>query len=54
MYVRDRYAGLFSESIHTMLDFMWQENLVEVAKFVMDCFDFLAADVGDDRTSNQP
>lgn len=53
-HVRDRYLGLFSESIHTMLDFMWQDNLVEVAKFVMACFDVIAADAGDDTTSHQP
>ena len=53
-HVRDRYAGLFSESVHTMLDFMWQDDLVEVAKFVMDCFDVMSAAVEDDRTSNQP
>ncbi len=48
-HVRDRCAGLFCESLHTMLDFVWQENLVEVAKFVMDCFDVIAADVGDNK-----
>ena len=37
-----------------MLDFMWQEDLVGVAKFVRDCFDVITADVGHDRTSNQP
>jgi Zn ribbon nucleic-acid-binding protein len=36
------------------MNFMWQENLVEVAKCVMDCFDVIAADVGDVRTSKQP
>ncbi len=46
--------ALFSASIHTMLDFMWQEDLVGVAKFVMDCFDVITADVGDGRTSHQP
>lgn len=25
-HVRDRYAGLFSGSTHTMLDFMWQDK----------------------------
>ena len=54
LHVRDRYVGLFSESVHTMLDFMWQDDLVEVAKFVMDCFDVMSAAVEDDRTSNQP
>ena len=53
-HVRDRNVALFSASIHTMLDFMWQEDLVGVAKFVMYCFDVITADVGDDRTSNQP
>ena len=53
-HVRDRNVALFSASIHTMLDFMWQEDLVGVAKFVMDCFDVITADVGDDRTPNQP
>lgn len=53
-HVRDRYAGLFSESVHTMLEFMWQDDLVGVAKFLMDCFDVISAAVEDDRTSNQP
>ena len=37
-----------------MLDFMWQADLVGVAKFVMDCLDFLHADVGNNVASDQP
>ena len=53
-HIRERHAGLFSASIVTMLDFMWQADLVGVAKFVMDCLDFFHADVGNNRTSDQP
>ncbi len=48
------HAGLFSASIVTMLDFMWQADLVGVAKFVVDCLDYMHADVGTDGTSHQP
>ena len=35
----DRYLGLFSASVLHRLNFMWQEHLVEVAKYVMGCYD---------------
>ena len=53
-HIRERHAGLFSASIVTMLDFMWQADLVGVAKFVMDCLDFFHADVGNTVASDQP
>ncbi len=53
-HIRERHAGLFSASIVTMLDFMWQADLVGVAKFVMDCLDFFHADVGNSVASDQP
>ena len=53
-HIRERHAGLFSASIVTMLDFMWQADLVGVAKFVMDCLDFFPADVGNNVASDQP
>lgn len=55
-HVRERYVGLFSPSIVTMLDFMWQPDLVGVANFVKECFDVIYADahVRSDRTSHQP
>ena len=46
--------ALFSASIHTMLDFMWQEDLVGVARFVMDWFNVITADVEDYRTFYRP
>ncbi len=48
--VRDRYPGLFGAAIVTMQQFMWQLDIVGVAHFVMDCFDYLDAA----SSSNQP
>lgn len=56
-HVRGRYADSFFESVHTMLEFMWHDDVVGIAKFVMDWFDVISAaveDVKDDRTSDQP
>ena len=39
-HIRERHAALFSVSIVTVLDFMWQADLVGVAIFVMNCLDF--------------
>ncbi len=48
--VRDRYPGLFGAAIVTMQQFMWQLDIVGVAHFVMDCFDYLDSA----SSSNQP
>jgi hypothetical protein len=48
--IRDRYPGLFGADIVTMQQFMWQLDIVGVAHFVMDCFDYLDAA----SPSNQP
>ena len=42
--------GLFGADIVTMQQFMWQLDIVGVAHFVMDCFDYLDAA----SPSNQP
>ena len=49
-FLRDRYRGLFGADIVTMQQFMWQLDIVGVAHFVMDCFDYLDAA----SSSNQP
>ncbi len=48
--IRDRYPGVFGADIVTMQQFMWQLDIVGVAHFVMDCFDYLDAA----SPSNQP
>jgi hypothetical protein len=48
--IRDKYPGLFGADIVSMQQFMWQLDIVGVAHFVMDCFDYL--DAG--SPSNQP
>lgn len=48
--IRDHYLALFGAEIQTMQQFVWQLDIVSVAKFVMDCFDYLDAT----GTSNQP
>ena len=51
--VRNKYAALFGCGTHTMQQFMWQENLMGVAHFVMECFAMLDEMIDDDP-SNQP
>lgn len=55
--VRDEYAALFSE-MRTMKQFLWQDDLVSVAKFIHACLDkmsFCAAGLpNDSQTSDQP
>ena len=48
--IRDKYPGLFGADIVSMQQFMWQLDIVGIAHFVMDCFDYL--DAG--SPSNQP
>ena len=48
--VQDRYPGLFGADTVTMQQFMRQLDIVGVAHFVMDCFNYL--DVA--SSSNQP
>ena len=39
--IRAKYPSLFGTTIVTMQQFMWQGDLLRVAHFVVDCFDFL-------------
>ena len=51
--VRDRFPTLFGEHITTMQAFMWQDDAVQVAKFVQACFAALT-NVGSVGSSHQP
>jgi hypothetical protein len=52
--IRDKYAGLFSFS--TMVQFLWQDDLVSVSKFLCECLDVMLGADSDDQsqTSDQP
>ena len=52
--IRDRYGGLFSVS--TMIQFLWQDDLVSVSKFLCECLDVMLGADSDDQsqTSDQP
>ena len=41
--VRDRYPALFHPDKGTMQLFMWQVDIVGVAHYIMECFDFKEA-----------
>jgi hypothetical protein len=51
--VRDRFPTLFGEHITTMQAFMWQDDAIQVAKFVQACFATLA-NVSSVGSSHQP
>ena len=55
--LRDEYAPLFSDMC-TMKQFLWQDDLVSVAKFIHACLDkmsFCAPGLSNDnQTSDQP
>jgi hypothetical protein len=38
--VRDRYPDLFHLPIRSLQQFLWQEDIVQVINFVVDCFAF--------------
>ncbi len=46
-----RYRHLFTSRTGTMVQFLWQDDLVSVARFIADCFDHFqgAGVVGQDR-----
>jgi hypothetical protein len=48
--IHSSHPGVFGADIVTMQQFMWQLDIVGVAHFVMDCFDYLDAA----SPSNQP
>lgn len=52
--IRDKYASLFSAS--TMVQFLWQDDLVSVSKFLCECMDVMLSADSDDQsqTSDQP
>ena len=54
-HVRDRYARLFSGD-HTMRLFMWQTDLLAVAKFLDECLDlvYTAGPLDAGQASTQP
>jgi len=49
-HIRDRYPGLFRPTVSTMVEFLWQDDLVSVVRFVVECLDVLQAA----SSSNQP
>ena len=53
-FIRDKYAGLFSVS--TMAQFLWQDDLVSVSKFLCECMDVMLGADSDDQSqaSDQP
>ncbi len=55
--LRDEYASLFSEAC-TMKEFLWQDDLVSVAKIIHACLDKMFSCVAglsnDSQTSDQP
>ena len=52
--VQDRYPALFSPAQGTVQLFMWQQDIVGVAHYIMDCFDALSAlsDAPDDASTS--
>ena len=42
-HIRDSYSGLFRANVQTMIQSMWQDDLVSVVEFVVQCLDFLQA-----------
>ena len=52
--LRDKYVGLFSVS--TMVQFLWQDDLLSVSKFLCECMDVMLGADSDDQnqTSDQP
>ena len=55
--LRDEYASLFSD-VCTMKQFLWQDDLVSVAKFIHACLDkMFSCETGlsnDSQASDQP
>ena len=47
--VVDAPCWLFRANVQTMIQVMWQDDIVSVVKFVVQCLDFLQA-----ASSNQP
>ena len=53
--VRDQFPVLFRGDILTLKDCMWQDNTVQVGKFIMQCFASMREnDEGGCGSSNQP
>jgi hypothetical protein len=38
-HIRFRYRHLFTSRTDTMVQFLWQDDLLSVARFIADCFD---------------
>jgi hypothetical protein len=38
-HIRLRYRHLFTSRTDTMAQFLWQDDLLSVARFIADCFD---------------
>ncbi len=38
-HIRLRYRHLFTSRTDTMVQFLWQDDLLAVARFIADCFD---------------
>jgi hypothetical protein len=38
-HIRLRYRHLFTSRRDTMVQFLWQDDLLSVARFIADCFD---------------
>jgi len=57
--VRDQYTHLFAPAILTMAQFMWQEHILDVVRFIYDCFavligSYTADSEDEDGSSHQP
>lgn len=53
-HLRLRYAALFVPQGQTMLQFLWQRDMVSVVRFVRDCLAVLLSHDDADGSSNQP
>ena len=52
--IRDKYPVLFG--VPTMVQFLWQDNLVNVSNFICECMDVMLGADSDNQsqTSDQP
>jgi hypothetical protein len=52
--IRAKYPGLFG--VPTMVQFFWQDDLVNVSKFICECMDVMLGADSDNQsqTSDQP
>jgi hypothetical protein len=53
-FIRDKFPGLFK--VQPIVQFFWQDDLVNVSKFICECLDVMLGADSDDQqqTYNQP